>query len=284
MGIGSRILELRIDNGLTQEQLAEKLSVSRQSVSKWEMEQSLPEIDKVVMMSKLFSVGTDEILLEKEDVHKLRPQELHLGCVYLIVRDFEKAISFYEKLLSMEVSTRNCGNRFAEFFFDNKCLALMNEANLPGHHYVDGDYKFVLNFWVEDLRREYNRLKELNIGNMTEIAKVHEGYWYFNIYDVDGNVCEITGEYSEEEKMKKVCQSCGMIMVENDLGNNADGSKNVEYCKYCYADGHFIKDETMEEMVESCIPFLLKDSECKDEVEARQTLTEELSKLKRWKK
>ncbi len=40
MGVGNRIQLLRIKNGLTQEQLAEKLSVSRQSVSKWEMEQS----------------------------------------------------------------------------------------------------------------------------------------------------------------------------------------------------------------------------------------------------
>ena len=169
MSIGSRIQELRIFNGLTQEQLAEKLGVSRQSVSKWEMEQSLPEIDKVVLMSKLFSVGTNEILLEEADIKKLRPQEIHLGSVYLIARDFEKSITFYEKLLSMTVSTRNCGNKFAEFFFDNKCLALMNENNLSGHHYEDGDYKFVLNFWVEDLAREYNRLKGLNIGKMPEI-------------------------------------------------------------------------------------------------------------------
>ena len=61
MSIGSRIQQFRIYNGLTQEQLAEKLGVSRQSISKWEMEQSLPEIDKVVLMSKLFSVGTNEI-------------------------------------------------------------------------------------------------------------------------------------------------------------------------------------------------------------------------------
>lgn len=199
MSIGSRIQELRIFNGLTQEQLAEKLGVSRQSVSKWEMEQSLPEIDKVVLMSKLFSVGTNEILLEEADIKKLRPQEIHLGSVYLIARDFEKSISFYEKLLSMTVSTRNCGNKFAEFFFDNKCLALMNENNLPGHHYEDGDYKFVLNFWVEDLAREYNRLKGLNIGKMTEIEKVHEGYYYFNIYDPDNNVCEITGGDKEKK-------------------------------------------------------------------------------------
>lgn len=198
MSIGTRIQQLRINNGLTQEKLAEMLNVSRQSVSKWEMEQSLPEVDKIILMSKLFDVGTNEILLEAEDIKKLRPQEVHLGSVYLIARDFEKSIAFYEKLLSMTVSTRNCGNKFAEFFFDNKCLAMMNEANLPGHHYTDGDYKFVLNFWVEDLRREYNRLKELNIGRMTEIEKVHEGYFYFNIYDPDNNVCEITGGYKDE--------------------------------------------------------------------------------------
>ncbi len=199
MSIGTNIQKLRIDHGLTQEQLAEMLGVSRQSVSKWEMEQSLPEVDKIVQMSRLFSVGTNEILLEETDRKKLRSQEVHLGSIYLIVRDFETSISFYEKLLSMTVSTRNCGNKFAEFFFDNKCLALMNESNLTGHHYVDGDYKFVLNFWVEDLEREYVRLKEQNIGRMTEIKKVNEGYYYFHIFDPDNNVCEVTGGYNEKE-------------------------------------------------------------------------------------
>lgn len=193
MGLGSRIQKLRIDNGLTQEKMAEMLSVTRQSISKWEMDQSLPELDKIVMISKLFSVGTDEILLEGKEIKEQRHQAIHLGSIYLIVRNFEKSISFYEKLLTMTVSTRNCGNKFAEFYFDNKCLALMNESNLPRHHYVDGDYKFVLNFWVEDLRKEYNRLEQLNIGKMTEIRKVNEGYYYFHILDPDHNVCEITG-------------------------------------------------------------------------------------------
>ena len=197
MSIGTRIQQLRINSGLTQEKLADMLGVSRQSVSKWEMEQALPDVDKIIWMSKLFDVGTNEILLEEKDIKKLRRQEIHLGSVYLIARDFEKSIAFYEKLLSMKVSTRNCGNKFAEFFFDNKCLALMNEENLIGHHYADGDYKFVLNFWVEDLRREYKRLKELSIGPMTGIEKVHEGYYYFNIYDPDKNVCEITGGYQD---------------------------------------------------------------------------------------
>lgn len=50
--------------------------------------------------------------------------------------------------------------------------------------------------------KEYNRLKVLNIGEITEIEKVNEGYYYFNVLDPDNNVCEITGGYhlSEEEK------------------------------------------------------------------------------------
>ena len=96
MSIGINIQKLRINNGLTQEQFAEKLGVSRQSISKWEIGQSLPEIDKVVLMSKLFSVGTNEILLEDYDIKRLKPQEVHLGSIFLFTRDFDKAITFYE--------------------------------------------------------------------------------------------------------------------------------------------------------------------------------------------
>lgn len=200
MGIGERIQNLRINNGLTQEQLAEKLNVSRQSVSKWEMEQAIPETEKIVTMSQLFSVETDKILLDDKEIQEHNPQQIHLGSVYLIVRDFEKAVSFYEKLLSMPVSTRNCGNKFAEFYFDNKCLALMNEENLENHHYSEeGDYKFVLNFWVENLQKEYERLSQLAIGEMTEIRKVNEGYYYFHLRDEDNNVIEITGGMEKPE-------------------------------------------------------------------------------------
>lgn len=48
-------------------------------------------------------------------------------------------------------------------------------------------------------------------------------------------------------------------------GKNADGSQNSEYCKYCFPDGKFSRQVTMEEMIESCIPFMLEDGECKTE-------------------
>ena len=52
------------------------------------------------------------------------------------------------------------------------------------------------------------------------------------------------------------CQSCGMPLTEEILGTNADGSKNEEYCIYCYKDGAFTGDFTMEEMAEFCAQFV----------------------------
>ena len=62
MTIGEKIYKLRNSTNISQEQLAERLSVSRQSVSKWEMDQALPQIDKVLMLCDLFSVSADELL------------------------------------------------------------------------------------------------------------------------------------------------------------------------------------------------------------------------------
>lgn len=65
MTIGQKITNLRTSAELSQEQLAEKISVSRQSVSKWEMDQALPQIDKVLQICELFSISTDELLHDK---------------------------------------------------------------------------------------------------------------------------------------------------------------------------------------------------------------------------
>lgn len=84
--------------------------------------------------------------------------------------------------------------------------------------------------------------------------------------------------------MENVCQSCGMLLGQNDYGKNADGSINKEYCKYCFPNGRFGKDETMEEMIESCIPFWLNDDDCKTEDDARNKMMKIFPNLKRWKK
>lgn len=66
MTIGEQIQNLRIQKGLTQERLAEMLEVSRQSISKWELGQAVPDVDKIIRMSELFGVSTDTLLLRNE--------------------------------------------------------------------------------------------------------------------------------------------------------------------------------------------------------------------------
>lgn len=80
-----------------------------------------------------------------------------------------------------------------------------------------------------------------------------------------------------------VYQSCGMIMEENEHGTNVDGSVSVDYCKYCFNNGRFGKDETMEEMIESCIPFWINEEKGIGEDEAREKMLEVFTELKRWK-
>ncbi len=69
MELSEKLLNLRKANDLTQEQLAEKINVSRQSVSKWESGQAIPELDKIVALCDIFHITTDYLL---------RPSELDL--------------------------------------------------------------------------------------------------------------------------------------------------------------------------------------------------------------
>jgi len=78
MNIADRIQYLRKASGLSQEELADQIGVSRQAISKWESAQSLPEIDKVIALSTFFEVTTDYILTGAEperaaSVKKTRP-------------------------------------------------------------------------------------------------------------------------------------------------------------------------------------------------------------------
>ena len=68
MTIGEKISQLRIGANMTQEELAEKISVSRQSVSKWEMNQALPQIDKVLLLCELFCISADDLLNDKNSL------------------------------------------------------------------------------------------------------------------------------------------------------------------------------------------------------------------------
>lgn len=281
MTIGEQIQNLRIQKGLTQERLAEMLEVSRQSVSKWELGQAVPDVDKIIRMSELFNVQTDTILLRNVENSQDNKNPLHLGSIYLVVKDFEKSLEFYEKFFNLKVENRcRSGNKFVEFYIDGKCISLMNEDNLIGHCTdLNSPYKFVQNYWVEDLLMEYERVKSLNIGKVTEIREVYPTYHYFHLTDPDNNIIEITGGY---HMSIDICQSCGMKMQGDDYGRNADGSINKEYCRDCC--GKMDDSTTMQQMIDICAPILVKEGDFKTEAEARAHLEMLYPTLKRWKK
>ena len=65
MKLAEKLFELRKEKGWSQEKLAEQINVSRQSISKWESGQVLPEIEKIIELSRIFQVTTDYLLLDE---------------------------------------------------------------------------------------------------------------------------------------------------------------------------------------------------------------------------
>ena len=70
MTIGQKIIALRNSMGISQEKLAELLNVSRQSISKWEMDHSVPQIDKILQLSEIFSISCDDLLRDEVELRR----------------------------------------------------------------------------------------------------------------------------------------------------------------------------------------------------------------------
>lgn len=70
MEIGKKLKEARIKSGLTQESVAEKIQVSRQTISNWENEKSYPDIISVINLSDLYEISLDELLRGDQDMIK----------------------------------------------------------------------------------------------------------------------------------------------------------------------------------------------------------------------
>lgn len=80
------------------------------------------------------------------------------------------------------------------------------------------------------------------------------------------------------------CQSCGMPMdsVNGPFATNADASENRDYCMYCFKDGAFTSECTMDEMIAFCVPHVLEHQPDMKEDEVRQQMKNFFPKLKRW--
>ena len=96
MNVSDRIRELRKIKGISQDELAEKLGVSRQAISKWENEQSIPDIDKIILLSDYFEVSTDYLLKGVEPVKSMnrKNKNLFLLCFAIVFALVSCVLSF----------------------------------------------------------------------------------------------------------------------------------------------------------------------------------------------
>ena len=137
---------------------------------------------------------------------------MKLYSTYIETDKFDEIVEFYEKIFQTKGNTYT-KNRWIEFDFGNK-LAIYNrlydEKKIKSEELKDcyndeyiknfnvdrGEKKnniVTFNFYTSNLKEEYERIKKLNICNMSEIMYVNitEPYYYFNIFDPEGNTIEI---------------------------------------------------------------------------------------------
>ena len=131
---------------------------------------------------------------------------LHLGSVYIIVKDFQKSVDFYEKLLGIPLTSENNG-RFASFYFEGHCISILNGMFDDNDFFRDialapNTHKFTFNFSADDLRASHARITALGLAD--DLSKIQyfcyvAPYYFFTLTDPDGNMIEITGKYTPEE-------------------------------------------------------------------------------------
>ena len=113
MNLGENLKKIRKDNNLSQEQLAEALGVSRQSVSKWESNQAYPEMDKVLQIANMFNLNIDDLL--NQDIREVTSEKQSKIAINKYIDDF---LSFITKTIDM----------FSSMKFKDKCKCLIEQC------------------------------------------------------------------------------------------------------------------------------------------------------------
>lgn len=82
MNFGERLKQIRANLGLSQEQLAEKIGVSRQAITKWETNRGLPDVENMIILAEIFKVTLDELILERINVQESQQELFESETVY----------------------------------------------------------------------------------------------------------------------------------------------------------------------------------------------------------
>lgn len=82
MDFGDKLKQYRLNEGLSQEQLAEKIGVSRQAITKWETKRGLPDVENMIILAEIFKLTLDELVLEEVKKQEEKPVIFESETVY----------------------------------------------------------------------------------------------------------------------------------------------------------------------------------------------------------
>ena len=196
MEIGKKIMELRKKNSLSQEELAEKIGVARQTISKWELGETSPDLKQAKELSKIFKVSLDELVdndIKEILVEKTSNTEKLAGLILKIIK-FMVVFIFVLPILYIILFVVYKNIR------ENNSGRLMNASIKCTLHDETYSYEFVY-------YEETGQIKEAGgdgyLANITSVDKYSDAYQALDVIDAyvknNGGVCERSEAIPYEE-------------------------------------------------------------------------------------
>lgn len=121
MNFGERLKQIRANQGLSQEQLAEKIGVSRQAITKWETNRGLPDVENMIMLAEIFKVTLDELILQRKNEQEIQEKLFESETVYDIDCDkrFDIRVGSVRKICICTCDDEKIHIKLQSDFWDN---------------------------------------------------------------------------------------------------------------------------------------------------------------------
>ena len=221
MLFNEKLKKLRKEEGLTQEQLAEKLNVSRQAITKWETGEGVPDIENIKQISNLFNVTIDELLKEEKNINIEKREKYsyveeleidhskHFDINICKIQELNILSNNEEKVRVELLSSENENlNEIFKVEFDNMYNKL--DIDIKNNKKIEKVDNVKINFYIPekyiDEIEVKTKAKTMNVADL-EIQKLEfDGeIKYVNVKDVKGEIvlnaskCDIEADYNRFE-------------------------------------------------------------------------------------
>jgi transcriptional regulator with XRE-family HTH domain len=169
MGFSENLKNARKNKNLSQEQLAELLNVSRQSVSKWEQDNGYPETEKLMQVAQILDVSLDSLLLDKQSAMDDNTHQANANDAAIVSKEGKIAIQ------SFDGQTLSNYYKFTIVKYSKKSLPRCALCGIDSSSFL-GDNMVALGYYatIEDAQKEITEIKNaIRDGEKTYTLKYH---------------------------------------------------------------------------------------------------------------